>query len=486
MGLFYPRTGCKMPKKVAKGKLEDRLLMKREPAWDKLSKKERDAAGELSVEYRKFLDDAKTEREAVKAIAIYAGARGFHPLESNPHTRPGTRLIYIWKNKCVALAVIGKEPITSGISLVASHIDAPRLDLKQNPLHEEAETHIALLRTHYYGGIKKYQWATIPLALHGKVILRDGKEVEIIVGENPDDPVFTIEDVAPHLYRQSQAKRHLDEGLKGEELHAIVGTLPIDEKGHKGRTKLLVLDLLNKKYGMTEEDFASSELELVPAGKARDVGFDRSLVLGYGQDDRACAFTSLNAICDIGIPKKTAVALFFDKEEVGSEGNTGAHSRLMEGVIARLLQHTEGSCRGAMLRMALENTVALSGDTTSGLDPLFKDVHEASNAAHAGYGVVLTKFTGSGGKFSSNDASAEYVSRIRRLLNENKIPWQSAELGKVDEGGGGTIAKFMAEYGMDVIDLGPCVLSLHAPMELTSKADIYCTKRVYLKFLEGL
>jgi len=475
-----------MPQKGRKGKLEEKLMLKREPAWDLLSKKDREACDRLAAEYMRFLDEAKTERDAVKAIARIAAAKGFVPIESNPSRKPGTRLIHIWKNKCVALAIIGKEPVSKGLSLVASHIDAPRLDLKQNPLHEEPETHLALLRTHYYGGIKKYQWATIPLALHGKIILKDGKEVEVSIGESPDDPVFTIEDVAPHLYRQSQAKRHLDEGFKGEELHAIIGSRPSDDKKAKHRTKLGVLHLLNQKYGLTEEDFSSSELELVPAGKARDVGVDRGIVMGYGQDDRSCAFASLSAICDVQVPKRMALALFFDKEEVGSEGNTGAASHLIQNVVGRLLAFTEGECRGSELRAALESTSALSGDTTSAVDPLFKDVHEPSNAAHAGYGVVLTKFTGSGGKFTANDASAEYVGKIRRMLNTNRIPWQSAELGKVDEGGGGTIAKFMAAYGMDVVDLGPSVLSLHAPMELCSKADLFCSEKAYRKFLEGI
>jgi len=469
-----------------KSKLEDRLVMKREHAWDLLPAREKAAAGALASGYRKFLDEAKTEREAVLAIKRLAEARGFVALGPNTPKAPGTKVYSIWKNKCIALAVLGKEPPSSGVSVVATHIDSPRLDLKQNPLFEEGDTKIAMLRTHYYGGIKKYQWATIPLALHGKVVLKDGREADISIGEGADDPVFTIEDVAPHLYRQSQAKRHLDEGFKGEELHAIIATLPTaKDKKAKCRAKLAALDMLNTAYGMTECDFASAELELVPAGKSRDVGLDRSLVMGYGQDDRVCAFAALDAVCDIGVPKRTAIALFFDKEEIGSEGNTGARSRLMVNIIGRLMELQEGQYPESALRQALERSEALSGDTTSALDPVFKDVHEASNAARLGYGVVVTKFTGSGGKGGSSDASAEFTGRIRRMLDKKKIPWQSAELGKVDEGGGGTIAKFIAEHGLDVIDLGPCVLSLHAPMELTSKADLLCSQRAYRAFMEG-
>jgi aspartyl aminopeptidase len=468
-----------------KGNLERRLEMKREHAWDCFSKKERSEAEALSAQYRRFLDGAKTERDAVGAIKRIAEENGFVPLD--PGTRPQSRVYYVWKNKCIALAVLGSLPPSEGVSIVASHIDSPRLDLKQNPVYEETDTRIALLRTHYYGGIKKYQWATIPLALHGKVVLGNGKEVDICIGESPDDPVFTIEDLAPHLYRQSQAKRHLDEGLKGEELSALAASLPVEgDKKSKCRTKLALLDHLNKAYGMTEEDFASAELELVPAGKAREAGFDRSLVLGYGQDDRICAFAALSAICGLKQPAHTAIALFYDKEEIGSEGNTSARSRLMISFLARLMALQEGERPDGAVRTALERSVAISADTTSALDPLFKDVHEASNAARLGFGVVLTKFTGSGGKAMASDASAEFVGRIRRMLNGAKIPWQSAELGKVDEGGGGTIAKHMAEHGMDVVDLGPSLLSLHAPMELSSKADLLCARRAYREFLGGI
>jgi len=469
-----------------KGNLEQKLEMKREHAWDRFTKKERSEADELSVQYRRFLDAAKTERDAVGAIKRIAEENGFVPLE--PGTKLPGRVYFVWKNKCIALAVPGARPPSDGVSIVASHIDSPRLDLKQNPVYEDSDTRMALLRTHYYGGIKKYQWATIPLALHGKVVLGNGKEIDISIGESPDDPVFTIEDLAPHLYRQSQAKRHLDEGLKGEELSAIAASLPVEgDKKSKCRTKLALLDHLNKAYGMMEEDFASAELELVPAGKAREAGFDRSLVLGYGQDDRICAFAALRAICGLEqTPQRTAIALFYDKEEIGSEGNTSARSRLMISFLARLMALQEGERPDSAVRTALERSVAISADTTSALDPLFKDVHEASNAARLGYGVVLTKFTGSGGKSLASDASAEFVGKIRCMLNSAKIPWQSAELGKVDEGGGGTIAKHMAEHGMDVVDLGASLLSLHAPMEISSKADLLCTQKAYRKFFEGI
>jgi aspartyl aminopeptidase len=388
------------------------------------------------------------------------------------------------RNKSIAVAVLGKRPIEDGLNIIASHIDVPRLDLKQNPLYEDDDTKLALFKTHYYGGIKKYQWVNIPLALHGKVVKGDGSEVDINIGESPDDPVFTITDLLPHLARKKQAKRALAEGIKGEELNILVGSRPVSDKHAKKKVKLWILDYLNKNYGMVEEDFVSAELEIVPAGRARDIGFDRSLVGAYGHDDRICAYTSLRALTDIKTPSRTGLALMFDKEEIGSEGSTGVKSRFLVNTIGDLIGLRNPGYPESMLRKALENSRALSSDVNAGINPNYKGVHETRNAARLGHGVVITKFTGSGGKYASNDASAEFMGAIRRLLNENKIIWQTAELGKVDEGGGGTVARFLAEHNMDVIDCGPPILSMHSPFEISSKIDIYSTYEAYRAFFE--
>jgi len=348
---------------------------------------------------------------------------------------------------------------------------------------ESSESHTALFRTHYYGGIKKYQWVNIPLSLHGRVILANGKVLDIKIGEDPKDPVFVIPDLLPHLYGKRQAKRRLNEGIKGEELNILVGSRILDEKAAKGKIKLWVLNYLNKTYGMVEEDFVSAELEVVPATRSYDVGFDRSLIAGYGQDDRACAYTSMQAIFDIKKPKMTSMVLLFDKEEVGSEGPSSVKSRFFENAVGELIELSDPDYRDRTLRKALENSQALSSDVNGGMNPLFMDVHEKQNAARLGYGIVITKFTGSRGKVSANDASAEFMGYIRLLLNKNKILWQTAELGKVDEGGGGTVAKFLAEHNMDVIDCGPALLSMHSPLELSSKIDIYSCYEAYKAFL---
>ena len=340
------------------------------------------------------------------------------------------------------------------------------------------------MKTHYYGGIKKYQWVNIPLALHGKVILANGKEVEIHIGESDKDPVFTICDLLPHLYRKKQADRKLSEGISGEELHVLLASMPYDDRKAKKKVKLWVLDHLNKEYGMVEEDFVSAEIEVVPAGPAREVGFDRSMIGAYGQDDRICAFTCIKAITEIGIPKRTAIALVIDKEEIGSDGPTSIKSRFLEEVFSFLLELKEPDYPDRKLRRALSATYAISSDVNGAVNPMYKDVHELQNAARLGLGICLTKYTGSGGKYSSNDASAEFMAVIRRTLNGAGIPWQTGELGKVDEGGGGTIAKFLAEHNMDVVDAGPALLSMHSPMEISSKADIWSTYGAYKAFYE--
>ncbi len=465
-----------------KSKLEEKLTRKEELIWELLNAKQKKTIFDFSQGYKDFLAKAKTEREAVLQIIRFAEKRGFKPIEKVKNPITGTRLYITNRKKNIALVVLGSNPVESGVNIIGSHIDAPRLDLKQNPLYEDGDTNLALLKTHYYGGIKKYQWVNQPLAVHGKIVKSDGKSVDITIGEDPDEPAFMITDLEPHLSRKAQGQRKLPEGIKGEELNVLVGSVPLKDEDAKNKVKLWVLDHLNKKYGIIEEDFTTAELEIVPAGLPRDIGFDSSMVGAYGQDDRICAYSSMIAVADVKKPKNTAVALFFDKEEIGSEGNTGVRSRFLENLIGELIELKDPNYRDSQLRKALTNSRALSSDVTGGVNPNFKDVHELKNAPRIGYGLVMTKFTGSGGKYSSNDANAEYIGELRRVFNKNKVPWQIGELGKVDEGGGGTIAKFLAEHNMEVVDCGPAILSLHAPFEVASKADVYASYQGYKAF----
>lgn len=473
-----------MPKKKGgRGKkLEERLVKKQEPVWTKLTDKEKKDVQKFSAVYKEFLGTAKTERESVFWILKFAERNGFKNVEKVKSTKPGDKIYFLNRNKNIALVVIGKDKLVEGLNIIASHVDAPRLDLKQTPLYEDDDTNLALFKSHYYGGIKKYQWVNQPLAIHGKVIKADGSEVVINIGENPDDPMFMIADLLPHLYHESQAKRKLPEGIKAEEMNIIVGSLPIKDNEVKKKVKLWVLNHLNEKYGMVEEDFTTAELEIVPAGKPRDVGFDRSMIGAYGHDDRICAYTSMKAICELRNPKRTAMALFFDKEEIGSEGNTSARSRFLESVVATLIQFQKSNYTYGDLRKGITNSKALSSDVTGAVNPTFKDVHELTNAPKLGYGVVLTKYTGRGGKYASSDANVEFIGEIRRLFNRKGVHWQTGELGKVDEGGGGTVAKFLAEQGLEIVDCGPSVLSLHAPYEIASKVDLYVTYKAYNAF----
>ncbi|MFQ5909702.1 MAG: aminopeptidase [Thermoplasmata archaeon] len=471
-----------MPKKV---KLEDKLTAKKESAWKGMSKTMRTKVFQYAEGYKAFIGRAKTERRAVEEIVASAEKEGFVELDSIEEVRPGARLFKVNRSKSLALFVIGRRSMAEGINIVASHIDSPRLDLKQNPLYEDADSEIALFKTHYYGGVRKYQWVNVPLALHGKVILGSGKEVDISIGEKDDDPVFIIPDLLPHLARKVQNERKLPEGIKGEELNILIGHMPIEDKKVKEKIKVKVLDHLNKEYGMKEEDFVSAELEAVPTGQPRDLGFDRGMVAAYGQDDRACAYGSLAAIVDLKTPARTCLAFFFDKEEIGSEGVSGVQSRFFEIVLSELMEKMEPGCRDMDLRRMLSRSKSLSGDVEVALHPTFKDVHEALNAARLGRGIAITKYTGALGKARASDASAEYVGQIRNLFNAKRIPWQAAELGKVDEGGGGTVALFLARHNLDVLDCGPPLLAMHSPMEVSSKADLYNTYRAYLVFFRS-
>lgn len=467
----------------------------RKRIWDDIDRKEKKQIFDFGEGYKDFLDKAKTEREAVAEIEAFAKDNGFRYIEDVKDELKAGKLtsveglkVYMKnRDKNIALAVLGKGGVDEGLNIVASHIDSPRLDLKQVPLYQT--TSLALLDTHYYGGIKNYQWASVPLAMHGVVVRGDGKKIEIKIGEDPEDPVFTVPDLLPHLWDNEQAERPAKDALEGEELNILVGSIPVKKKKENwkkgdGKVKEAVLRKLNDLYGMTEEDFVSAEIEAVPAHKARDVGFDRSMIGAYGQDDRICAYTSMKAIGEIGVPDKTALALFVDKEEIGSEGNTGIQSSFFQEIVAEISSlGAKGCCRN--LNTALRNSRAISADVNGGMDPNFPDVHEEKNAAKLSYGICVTKFTGSGGKYESNDASAEYVGFVRKVFNDKGVYWQTGELGKVDEGGGGTIAMYMARYNMDVVDAGPALLSMHSPFEISSKADVYSTYRAYKAFFEN-
>ncbi|MDY6856817.1 MAG: aminopeptidase [Thermodesulfobacteriota bacterium] len=460
-------------------KIKETLMLKRVSVWDRLDEEQKERVFLFAQDYMEFINKAKTEREAILQIIKFAEGNGFKSIEVP--LKKSKKIYRVTYKKAAALGILGKKDIEDGVRIIASHIDSPRLDLKQNPLYED--TDLALLKTHYYGGIKKYQWVSRPLALHGKVIKKDGKELDLIIGEDENDPVFTIVDLAPHLARKAQYDKKLEDAVIGEKLNIIAGSIPFPEEDTKERIKLQVLKYLNDKFGLIEEDFVSAELELVPSEKARDIGWDKSLIGSYGQDDRSCAYTSMRAIGDINNPKESVLVLFLDKEEIGSDGNTGAKSRLLEIAVSDLFSMKGIKADSEMIRRTLMNSRALSADVNGAFDPDYKDVHEKRNAAKIGYGICITKFTGSRGKSGSNDASAEYVGWLRKVFNRNNIVWQTGELGKVDEGGGGTIAKFFSSYGMDIIDCGVALLGMHSPFEVSSKADIYMTYKGYKAFL---
>jgi len=462
--------------------LEKELKLKRESAWKKY-KDNYDVVFNFCEDYKKFLDYSKTERRAFKYIFEKAKERGFKEFNGEF----SERLIFTNRKKSISLIKFGKRPLKDGLKIVVSHIDAPRLDLKQNPIFEEAN--VCLLRTHYYGGIKKYHWVSIPLSFYGTFITKEGIVKEIVIGEDENDPVFTITDLLPHLARKVQGEKKINEAIPAEKLVVTFGGIPVfddeEDKDLKEAIKLNVLKILNEKYGLIEEDFLSAEVEIVPAFKARDVGIDRSFIGAYGHDDRVCAYTSLKAILDLEKNEYTTLVLFADKEEIGSDGNTGCKARFLEYVISKLLMiREEEEANEFTLKEILFNSRAISADVNGALDPVFQEVHEPQNAAIIGNGVCVTKFTGHGGKYSANDAHAEYMGYIRNLFNKHGIIWQTGELGKVDEGGGGTVAKFLAEYGMDIIDCGVALLGMHSPFEIASKVDIYETYLAYKCFLE--
>ena len=460
--------------------VNDKLFYKKHYIWEKASQETKEDVFKLADDYKKFIDAAKTERLSINEIIRRAKEAGFKNFKDQDQVKTGDKLYYVNKEKAAVLVVVGKDDIEKGMNIVGSHVDSPRIDIKQNPLYEEHG--ISLLKTHYYGGIRKYQWVAIPLALYGTVVKVNGEIIQIAIGDDENDPVFYITDLLPHLAKDQNDKK-LSEAIEGEGLNVIIGSLPAEGKEDEKKFKLNVLKILNEKYGMIEEDFLTAELEIVPAGKSRDVGIDRGMIMAYGHDDRVCAYTSLRAILELDSPQKTAVALFSDKEEVGSNGNTGMCSMFFNNMIAELIAiKNKGNYKELLLKRALENSSMLSSDVAAGVDPTYPQVTEIQNAAIMGKGVVMVKYTGSRGKSGANDANAEYIGSLRKLFNENNVIWQTSELGKVDQGGGGTIAYIMANYNMDVVDLGVPVLSMHAPYELVSKTDVYMTYKAYNVF----
>ncbi len=461
------------------------LSNKYKNAWTVLDEKEIITVYDFADEYKCFLDKGKTERECAAEILKYAEQNGYininDLIDKKSVLKPGTKVYALNRNKAVALFVIGGDNIESGMNVVVSHIDAPRIDLKANPLFEDTE--MAFLKTHYYGGIRKYQWATIPLALHGVVFDKDGNKKEIVVGEDQDDPVLYITDLLPHLAKDQNEKK-LAEAISGEDLNVLCGTRPYGDDKIKEKVKFNLLKILNEKYGITEIDFTNAELEIVPAGKARDVGFDRASVMAYGHDDRICSFAGLKGILETDSPQRTSVMYFADKEEVGSMGNTGAHSDFFANTVAELIA-LQGDYCDLQLRRALSKTKVLSADVSAPFDPKFGDVTEKNNVGYIGKGVQLVKYTGARGKSGCNDANAEYVAQINKLFTEKEIVWQTGELGKVDQGGGGTIAYILANANADVIDCGVPVLSMHAPFEVISKVDLYMAYRAYKEFFKA-
>lgn len=462
--------------------------MERKNAWDAYPADKRSQIMDFAEAYRSFISNNKTERECLKTFVAKAQAAGFMDLadavKEKRRLKAGDRVYAAHMGKSLAMYIIGEEPLREGMNILGAHIDSPRLDLKQNPLYED--TDLVLLDTHYYGGVKKYQWVTLPLALHGVVVKKDGTVVEVNIGDKAGDPVVGVSDLLIHL-AADQMEKKASKVIEGENLDVLIGSMPAektdDEKSEKERVKAQILKLLEQEYGIDEEDFLSAEIEVVPAGEARDYGLDRSMIMGYGHDDRVCAYPSFEAMLQIDVPKRTSVCLLVDKEEIGSVGATGMHSRFFENTTAEVLALC-GEYSDLELRRALQHSCMLSSDVSAAYDPNYASVSEKKNAAYFGRGIVFNKYTGSRGKSGSNDANAEYMAKLRRIFDEHQVAFQTSELGKVDQGGGGTIAYILANYGMEVIDSGVAVLNMHAPWEIISKVDLYEAYKGYVAFLK--
>lgn len=456
--------------------LKEKLFYNPKHASEVISQEETDKADTFCEEYKNFLNKAKTEREAVVYVLEKAKRNGFVEFDRAKKYNAGDKIYYNNRGKSIILAVIGKKGLESGTRLSAAHIDSPRLDMKQNPLYEDTE--IAYFKTHYYGGVKKYQWTAIPLSLHGVIVKRDGTKAYVNVGEDDNDPKFVVTDLLPHLAAE-QMKRTLADGIRGEELNILIGSRPFKDDEASEKVKLNIMNILFEKYGIIESDFLSAELEAVPAFKSCDIGFDRSMIGSYGHDDRVCAYPAAEAIFNIENPEYTAITVLTDKEEIGSDGNTGLNSSYFKYFVADL-----ANTQGVNYHTVLSNTHCLSADVNAAFDPTFPDVSERRNASYINKGVVITKYTGSRGKAGTSDASAEYMGKIRSMLDGAEVVWQSGELGKVDAGGGGTVAMYLAALDIDVVDLGVPVLSMHAPFEVVSKLDVYMAYRAFKTFFE--
>ena len=460
--------------------LKNYLFNEKKCGWDIASEERKQEITKFCDEYIHYLNKSKTEREAVEFTKEILEKNGFMNIKEKVVLLPGDKVYYVNREKAMYIAVIGEKPLETGLNICGAHIDSPRLDLKPNPLYEDSG--FAYFKTHYYGGIKKYQWTTIPLSIHGVIVKTTGEKVRVNIGEDDEDPAFVITDLLPHL-AQDQMEKKLKEGISGEDLNLLIGSVPLGDEKVSERVKFNVLKLLNEKYGIVEKDLISAELELVPAFKAKSLGLDRSMVAGYGQDDKICAYTTLRGILNVERPSKTAICILSDKEEIGSMGNTGMESHVFDTFISELLNKTNQN-KPNLLEKVFCNSRMLSADVDAGLDPIYASVSEKNNASYLGYGVGLNKYTGARGKSGASDANAEYVAEIRNLFESKGISYQVAELGKVDIGGGGTIAYILANKGVDVIDCGVPVLSMHSPYEVTSKFDIYEAYRAYKAFME--
>ena len=465
---------------MAKKELEElkkKLFVSKENGWLDLNNNTKQDVFSYAKGYINYLNNSKTEREIISSSKKIAEENGFKNIEKIKELKPGDKVYYINHEKSMYLAIIGKDDIEKGLNIIGAHADSPRLDLKPNPLYEDSE--LAFFKTHYYGGIKKYQWTTIPLAIHGVIVKANGEKVEVKIGEDENDPIFTITDLLPHL-AQDQMEKKLKNGIDGEDLNLLVGSIPYD-KDISEAVKLNILNILNEKYGITEVDFTSSELELVPAMPCRSMGFDNSMVAGYGQDDKICVYASLTALMKIEKPKRTAVCIISDKEEIGSMGNTGMESHVFDTFIAEILNKM-GINKPNLLDKVFCNSKMLSADVDAALDPIYASVSERNNASYLGKGVGLNKYTGARGKSGASDANAEFVAEVRNIFEKNNVRYQISELGKVDVGGGGTIAYILANKGVDVIDCGVPILSMHSPYEVSSKFDLYSVYQGYMAF----
>lgn len=458
--------------------LKEKLFRKTKTGWEGIEKEKKEEIFTYCKNYMDFLNQSKTEREIVKSAKELAQQNGFKSICECETLKAGDKVYYNNRDKSMYLAIIGEESIEKGINIIGSHADSPRLDLKPNPLYEEAG--FAYFKTHYYGGIKKYQWTTIPLAIHGVIVKPSGEKIEVVIGEEETDPIFTITDLLPHLAAE-QMERKLKEGIKGEDLNLLIGSMPYEGEKGQDAVKLNVMSILNEKYGITEIDFVSSELELVPAFRARSMGLDNSMVAAYGQDDKVCVYTSLTALLNLNNPKTTAVCIISDKEEIGSMGNTGMESHVFDTFISEILNKL-GINRPNLLDQIFCNSKMLSADVDAAYDPIYASVYEKNNAGFLGRGIGLNKYTGARGKSGASDANAEFVAMIRNIFETENVEYEFSELGRVDVGGGGTIAYILADKGIDVIDCGVPVLSMHAPYEVTSKFDIYEAYRAYTAF----